>query len=161
MLRKSLSIVVGFAFLLALWMMYVSNPTLPELYIGIIVCILGVIGSTIIRASGFAKFKARPLWIALFLLEPWYVLVGMSRLGASLVRALAGKSSQARFRAVGFEAGGDDAESSARRTLTVAYLTIPPDTVIVGIDREHKQILLHEIQETPIPLIARILGAQE
>jgi Na+/H+ ion antiporter subunit len=161
MLRKTLSILIGFAFLLALWMMYVSNPKLPELYIGIVVCILGVIGSTIIRDSGFAKFKARPLWLALFFLEPWYVLVGTSRLVASLERAVVCKASRARFRALAFDAGGDDAESSARRTLTIAYLTIPPDTVIVGIDREHNQILLHEIQETPIPLIARLLGAQE
>ncbi len=161
MLRVSLSLITGFLFLLGLWMMYTSSPRLSELYVGIAIAALGVFGSCIIRSSGFAEFRARPRWIALALLEPWYVLVGSYRLGVSLVRALLGRGSRARFHAIKFNAGGDDPESSARRTLTIAYLTIPPDSVVVGIDRHANELLLHEIQPGSLPLVARELGAQE
>lgn len=161
MLRASASLVIGFLFLLGLWMMYTSSPRPAELYVGIAIAVLGVIGSSIVHGSGFANFRPRPRWIAFAFLEPWYVLVGSYRLGASLLRTVVGRPSLARFHAINFDAGGDDPESSARRTLTIAYLTIPPDTVVVGIDRHANELLLHEIEPTRLPRIARELGAQE
>jgi multisubunit Na+/H+ antiporter MnhE subunit len=161
MLRAGVSLITGFVFLLGLWMMYTSSPRLSELYVGFAVAALGVFGSCLIHASGFAGFRPRAGWIALAFLEPWYVLVGSYRLGASLVRALLHRRSRARFHAISFNAGTDDPESSARRTLTIAYLTIPPDSVVVGIDRHANELLLHEIQPSRLPLIARELGAEE
>jgi multisubunit Na+/H+ antiporter MnhE subunit len=161
MLRASVSVITGFVFLLGLWMMYTSSPRLAELYVGFAVAALGVFGSSVIRSSGFAAFRPRARWIALAFLEPWYVLLGSYRLGASLVRALLRCQSRARFHAISFNTGGDDPESSARRTLTIAYLTIPPDSVVVGIDRHANELLLHEIQPSRLPLIARELGAEE
>ena len=161
MLRRSVSLIIGFLFLLGLWMMYTSSPRLSELYVGFLIAALGVFGSYLIRGSGFAAFRPRPRWIALAFLEPWYVIVGSYRLAASLVRALLHRPSLARFHAIPFVSGGDDPESSTRRTLTIAYLTIPPDSVVVGIDRHVNELLLHEIQPSPLPLIARELGAQE
>lgn len=160
MLRASVSLITGFVFLLGLWMMYTSSPRVSELCVGIVIAALGVLGSCIVHGSGFANFRCRPRWIALAFLEPWYVLVGSYRLAASLVRALLHRRSLARFHAIRFNAGGDDPESSARRTLTIAYLTIPPDSVVVGIDRHANELLLHEIEPAPLPLVARELGAQ-
>ncbi len=161
MLRRSVSLIIGFLFLLGLWMMYTSSPRLAELYVGFGVAALGVLGSCLIRGSGLAAFRPRPRWIALAFLEPWYVIVGSYRLAVSLIRALLHRPSLARFHAIPFDTGGDDPESSTRRTLTIAYLTIPPDSVVVGIDRHVNELLLHEIQPSPLPLIARELGAQE
>jgi len=161
MLRRSVSLIIGFLFLLGLWMMYTSSPRLSELYVGFIIAALGVLGSCLIRGSGLAAFHPRPRWTALAVLEPWYVLVGSYRLAASLIRALLHRPSLARFHAIPFDTGGDDPESSTRRTLTIAYLTIPPDSVVVGIDRHVNELLLHEIQPSSLPLIARELGAQE
>jgi len=161
MLRRSVSLVIGFLFLLGLWMMYTSSPRLSDLYAGFLFAALGVFGSFLIRGSGFAAFRPRTRWIALGFMEPWYVLIGSYRLAASLIRALLNRPSLARFHAIPFDTGGDDPESSTRRTLTIAYLTIPPDSVVVGIDRHVHELLLHEIQPSPLPLIARELGAQE
>jgi multisubunit Na+/H+ antiporter MnhE subunit len=161
MLRTAVSLITGFLVLLGLWMMYTSSPQLSELCVGIAIAAMGVLGGCIVHGSGFANFRPRPRWIALAALEPWYVLVGSYRLGKSLVRVLFHRPSLARFHAISFNAGGDDPESSARRTLTIAYLTIPPDSVVVGIDRHANELLLHEIQPASLPLIARELGAQE
>lgn len=160
MVRNTIALLASFTVMLGVWILYTSSPRMPELCVGIAVAILGVIGRAIVRASGFAVFRPRLLWVSLAALEPWYVVIGAGRLTINLARAILHKRSLARFHAVPFDTGGDDPESSARRTLVTAYLTIPPDSVVVGIDRKHHELLLHEIQPSSVPLTARLLGAK-
>lgn len=161
MSRAALWTICGFVLLLGLWMLYTSDPKPAQLYVGLGVAILGVIGSAIIRGSGFARFHTRSQWLLLALLEPWYVAVGSVRLAKNLIRALLGKPSLSRFHALPMNLGGDDPLSEARRMLLIAYLTIPPDSIAIGIDRENQELLLHEIEPAPLPLIARKLGVRE
>jgi hypothetical protein len=61
---------------------------------------------------------------------------------------------------VPFDSGGDDPESAARRALAIMYTTIPPNFVVVGIDRKKNLMLVHQVSPTPTPLIAKRLGAK-
>jgi hypothetical protein len=71
-----------------------------------------------------------------------------------------GKKSEAQFRVVPFHAGGTDSKSEARRAIAITAVTVSPDTIVVGIDRERGFLLLHQIAPGATPKIARRLGAK-
>jgi len=47
---------------------------------------------------------------------------------------------------VPIEAGGDDARAVAHRTLETFYRTLPPNSIVIGIDRERGEILMHVLE---------------
>jgi multisubunit Na+/H+ antiporter MnhE subunit len=147
-------------FLLGLWMLFVSQMKRAEFAAGVCAAALGSVGDGIVKAKGFAKFRPRMKWLSLFSWEPWYVLVGSATILRALARRLIGKQSQAQFRVVPFRAGREDSESAARRALAIAEISISPDTIVVGIDREREFMLLHLIAPIATPKIARELGAK-
>ncbi len=150
-----------YVFLLALWMAFASNPTRHELWVGLGAALIGSAANAVVKSQGLARFRPEFRWLLLIFTEPWYVLSGTAALLKALLRTALGKRSEAQFKAVKFAAGGDDARSSARRTLATLYFTIPPNFIVVGIDRKHKLALIHQVRPTPTPWIAKQLGAQE
>lgn len=151
---------IEFLFLIGLWMLFVSELQLAELAAGVCGAALGAVGDGIVKSKSFAQFRPRLRWLWLFLWEPWYVLKGSVAMLVALLRLIAGKKSKGQFRVVLFHAGGQDAGSAARRALAITEISISPDTIVVGIDRERGFLLLHQISPAPIPVIARRLGAE-
>ena len=151
---------IEFLFLLGLWMLLVSSTQLAEFSAGIGAAALGAVGDGLVKSKHFAKFRPRLKWLWLFAWEPWYVLTGSAAIFRALARRLAGKKSEAQFRIVPFRAGGDDRESAARRALAITTISISPETIVIGVDRERNFMLLHQIAPAATPEIARRLGAQ-
>lgn len=151
---------IEFLFLLGLWTLFVSQVKPAELAAGACAAALGAAADGLVKAKRLAKFRPRPLWLALFSWEPWYVLAGSARVFRALIRQLTNKRPQAQFRVVSFRAGGSDSKSEARRAIAIAAISFSPDTIAVGIDHERGFMLLHQIAPSPVPKIARRLGAQ-
>ena len=59
-----------------------------------------------------------------------------------------------------FDPGGSDPESAARRALAIAYTTIPPNFVVLGIDLDKRVMLVHQVSESETPTMTRNLGAK-
>lgn len=152
---------VEFALLFLLWMLFVSQIKRAEVYVGIAVALVGALADQLVKHEDAISFRPRLSQALLIFSEPYYAITGSAALLKALWRKFTGKPSEAQFRAIAYDAGGDDPQSQARRCLTVAYLTIPPNSIIVAIDRERGQMLVHQISPTPTPLIARKLGALE
>ena len=147
-------------FLLGLWMIFVSMPKLDELLVGIAAALIAAFADGVVKAKKFATFYPHLRSMLLVFWEPWYALSGTAAIFVALGRRLLGKKSEALLRAIPFDAGGDDAESAARRALAVMYTTIPPNFVVVGIDRDKNLMLVHQVSPTGTPLIAQRLGAK-
>ena len=65
------------------------------------------------------------------------------------------------FRIVQFKAGKeDDAHDTARRVLAVAYTTIAPNFIVLGINPREQNLLFHQIQRSSVPQMTKELGAQ-
>ena len=141
-------------------MLFVSQLQRAEFVAGVAAALLGAIGDGVVKSKRLASFGPRPAWLWLFSWEPWYVLTGSAAIFRALARRLMGKKSESQFRVVPFRAGGDDRESAARRALAITAISISPDTIVVGIDREREFTLLHLIAPKPVPKIARRLGAE-
>ena len=151
---------IEFLFLFGLWMLFVSQLRRAEVVAGVCAAALGAVAEGIVKARRLAKFRPRPGWLALFLWEPWYGLTGAAAVMRALARRLTGKKSESQFRGVPFHAGGTDSKSEARRAITITAVSVSPDTIVVGIDRERGFLLLHQIAPGGTPKIARRLGAK-
>lgn len=154
-------LLVEFLYLVLLWMFFVSMTRRAELYAGLAAALIGAVADWVVKAQDFAKFRPRWSQLALICWEPWYALTGTAAILKALARKLLGKPSEAQFRAVKIDAGGDDAESAARRALMVAYMTMTPNSIVIGIDRDTRRMLIHQLSPTGTPMIARALGARE
>ena len=160
-IRAALISGAEFFLLLGLWMVFVSMPKVDELLVGIGAALIAAFADGVVKAERFASFYPHLKSIVLVFWEPWYALDGTAAIFAALAKHLMGKKSEAQLRAVPFDSGGDDPESAARRALAIMYTTIPPNFVVVGIDRKRDLMLVHQVSPTPTPLIAKRLGAKE
>lgn len=151
---------VEYVVLFGLWMLFVSMTKPQEMIAGLIAAAIAAVADATIKSEGFAKFKPRIDWLPLIFWEAWYALDGTWAIMVALFRHIAGKKSEAQFVSVPMITGGDDAESWARRALMVAYITMTPNVIVLGIDIEGQRMLLHEILPTGVPLIAQRLGAK-
>ena len=54
------------------------------------------------------------------------------------------------FRGIDFDAGpDDDPQAAARRAAYTALISFAPNTYVIGIDREHDNMLVHELDPRP------------
>lgn len=152
---------VEWGFLVVLWMLFVSQWKKDEFLIGIAVAFVGAVADAIVKAEGLAKFSPKAEWVLLILWTPYYVAQGVWATLKAFCAEFFGRSPQSRFIAKPYKpAKSQDATSSAKRALATAYLTIPPNSIVVGIDGEHEQVLMHEIVPEPTSRMAQKLGVQ-
>ncbi len=72
------------------------------------------------------------------------------------------KPISARFRAAPFHCSDhcseDTPEATGHRVIATAYATTTPNTIVIGIDENQNQMLLHEMRPGQVSTVARILG---
>ena len=151
---------IEFLLLIGLWMLFVSELQLAEFAAGVCGAALGAVGDGIVKSKRFAEFRPRLGWLWMFAWEPWYVLTGSAAILWALIKRLAGKKSDAQFRVLPFRAEGDDPEAAARRALAITLTTIPPNFIVVGIDKERNFMLIHQVSPTGTPLVTKKMGAR-
>jgi multisubunit Na+/H+ antiporter MnhE subunit len=150
-----------FFVLLGMWLLFVSNLHMSDLLVGVAAAAIATTADEVVKSQHFVRFRPRLALLFMVFWEPWYVLTGTASIWWAIARKLAGRKSEALFKVIAFEAGGDDSESAARRALAVVLTTIPPNFVVVGIDRDGQQMLIHQVSPTSTPLVTRKLGAKE
>jgi multisubunit Na+/H+ antiporter MnhE subunit len=85
-------------------------------------------------------------------LPHWQALTRALRLPFEIVRDTAllirnlGRGGDGSFVRTPVECGGDDAHGVALRTLETFYRTLPPNSIVLGIDRERNEILMHVLE---------------
>lgn len=150
---------VEYVYLIGLWMGFVSKLERSEFYAGLVVALIGTVADAIVKKEGTGHFRPQLRWLLLAFLEPWYVLKGLATAVQVFPAATKGEHSQ--FKAVPFDAGERDAQSATRRALATMLLTIPADSVVVGIDGHNGLMLLHTLKSQPATKLEAALGVQE
>jgi multisubunit Na+/H+ antiporter MnhE subunit len=149
-----------FVFLLGLWMLFVSNTHASEAVAGIFAAAIAAFADAVVKERKLVGFFPNLRWLSLIFWQPWYAIDGTWAIFVALFKRLIGKESDAIFRAVKFDLGGEDDESETRRALAIAYMTMPPNFVVIGFEREKGLLFVHQVSPTPTPLIAKKLGAK-
>jgi multisubunit Na+/H+ antiporter MnhE subunit len=141
------------------WLAFVANLTADDLLLGIPAVLLSV---------GFAFFAIRKLPIRFQpklrdVVQVWRlpgdVAIDVIQVLWVLVRDFAGRRAPSLFRAVSWPAVEDTPHATALRCLAIAYTTVSPNCIVIGIDRERGQFFFHELTRSAIRRMTRNLGA--
>lgn len=128
--------------LFGLWLLFVDQWQWHEVMVGAVAAALAATGTELVRGTDHPRFLPHWQWLAEAWRLPWKIVHDCGLLVRNLVRGGDG-----RLLSIPFEAGGTDARSAARRLLAVFYTTLPPNTVVIGIDRQKNQMLLHVLED--------------
>jgi len=143
----------------AFWLVLVGSLDAAELWVGALVATIASIGSYAVTEGKIAIFHASPKWLALGFALPKAIVVDSVCVLRVLARRLAyGTPAPSRIRAIPFGVVDDDAVSAARRTLAIAYGTLPPNSIVLGIDRERKLLYLHQLEPAEVSPYLQKLG---
>lgn len=151
-------VVVALAFLA--WMAFIGDLSAQDMALGA-ACALFCGAASLLtwRAMGLSiAFDLRDLlqlwrlpWIALH--DAWSITCA---LGGDLLHLQAAGS---HFRAVPFHEQRNR-RGRLRHVLAVAYTSVTPNSIVIGIDTEQKLLLFHQIVPAKVSAVTRRLGAQ-
>ena len=145
--------------LMVFWVACVANFHLHEMLLGL----PAVLGATAFSFFAIRKLpiRFRPAMrdVAEIVRLPANVAVDLALVLWVLLLDLMGRRAPGLFRSSAWRANSDDPRDLARRALAVAYTTVSPNCVVVGIDRDRRQILFHQLKKDPLPEMTRRLGA--
>jgi multisubunit Na+/H+ antiporter MnhE subunit len=130
------------ALLYVLWLLFVVQLQPHELLVGLPAAALAASATEAVRGCEHPHFLPHIQWI----IRSWRLPFEILRDCALLIRNLF-DGRPGRFEVLSFEAGGDDARSVAKRALATFYTTLPPNTVVIGIDRRRNVMLLHRLED--------------
>jgi multisubunit Na+/H+ antiporter MnhE subunit len=101
--------------------------------------------------AGLVDYRLRWRWLVHLPRLPLQVAHDLVLLAKVLVRP---STAAPRFRAVPYDGGGDEPEAVGRRALLTLAASLGPNTFIVGFDREHETVLVHQLvpDEHVLPL---------
>ncbi len=154
-MKAALTVITVWAFLFVAWLIFAASLNAEELAFG-----------TFAAAAGLLAFqvstRAEPLCFSppfLALLQAWrlpaLIFHGIWILAEELARTIRGKRRRSAFRLAPFHATGTGSRSAAKRALAITFGTLPPNSLIVGIDRKSSVILFHQLRKEPLPRIVR------
>ncbi|HEY2381990.1 MAG TPA: hypothetical protein VGK48_12495 [Terriglobia bacterium] len=151
---------VQFLVMLALWFAFVAKTEMAEVVIGIAAAALAATGDAAIRRR-LARFSPRPGWLLEVWRLPGYIVQDTAVVFRVLIRRLVlQKEPDSVLRSIAFDAGGHSARSSARRALALGFMTMPPNSIVIGIDQEKDSMLVHQLAPSDVPEMAKRLGAK-
>ncbi len=144
----------------AAWLAFTQRLAASELGVGALVAVLAAVASYLVWSRNGATF-----WGAgKFLLTGWqvarYAVTGTFEILGVLVRRLAGRRAPSLLLSVRFEPGGRDALAQTRRALAVAYTTMTPNFIVLGVDRQRGLLWYHQVKRSDIPAMTRRMGAR-
>ena len=130
----------GTALLFGLWILF-AGAAPHELIVGAGASALAAAALEAVRGTEHPRFLPHAAALLRARQLPWQIVRDCGLLALNLV-----KGGDGRFVREPFESGGDDAHAIARRVLETAYRTLPPNSIVIGIDRPRDEILLHVLE---------------
>jgi multisubunit Na+/H+ antiporter MnhE subunit len=152
LVMRAVAIWLGWwVFLFVVWMLLVLTQATAEVVAGLVVAAIGATAADIVRRSGLADLRLwtllprRPVQLAATVASDCWLLT------AALWRQLRRpEDNVGAFRGIAFDAGADDdPRAAARRAAYTALISLTPNTYVIGIDREHDNMLVHELVAGP------------
>lgn len=144
-----------------LWILFVATSNLHEMLVGLF-CVSATICFTLFvcRSSG-TDFIFRPRDLFECWRVPWYILSLVSEITWILVKDIL-HIAPARnlYRVCGFDASAHDPIRKARAVLAIAYTTVAPNFIVIGVDLATSRMLFHQLAPSPVSRMTKALGAR-
>lgn len=138
------------------WILFVATPSAHELSLAVAFTALTVFLGTLAwrhMPVGFSPTFTQS--IALWRL-PWYVLSGSWEMLVILIKDLVGRHPGSFFRATPFQTT-EGPEGDAQAVLAIAYTTVAPNFIVVGISQG--LLMFHQVEKSEVPRMIRDIEA--
>ena len=139
--------------LVGLWFLFVYQLSLIELLAGAAVAAVSLVALQVSLHAVPLRFKPELRWFSGVFILPVTVVKDMVILLRALARLLQGKKLSSLFQVTRFSATAEGSRANAKRVLAIAFITVSPNSIVVGIDRKSGLLLFHELERTPAPKI--------
>ena len=152
-MRRLLGFSAQFAGLLLLWLVFAAQISANELLFGVIAVAAAMFALHTCLSHEPLDFKPRAAWLVQAWRLPLDIAKDLRILFRVLFLRLKRKPVPGVFRLVPFKCSGVGSRAGAKRALALLYLSISPNSVVVGIDQEKKNALLHQLLPAPVSLL--------
>lgn len=143
------------ALLFAAWLILAASLNREEWFFGTLGAAAGVLAFRVsIQAEPLCFRPPLQAFLQAWRL-PGLILGGTLILIEEFARAIQEKRKHSAFRLASFHASGTGSGSAAKRALAIIFGTLPPNSLIIGIDRKSGTILFHQLRKEPLPQIVR------
>lgn len=144
--RRVGSFLIWWVILMSFWVWIDDSIAVPELLVGAGVAVLGAALAEVAQYQADTHVRIRIEWLAKALTLPGEVGrdfgIVMRALFLQVVR---GRLPASTFEAVPVRPGGDTAEETTKRALLVAGTSVAPNSIVLGIDQERGEMLVHHL----------------
>ncbi len=144
---------------LVLWLAFADNVGVRELAIGAAVAGAAALATVILQRRTKERYKFRPLYLRQFVHVPKTIAVETGIVLHAIAMRLIGREVPGEIVSVPFRVGGNGPSSHGRRALSLTYLTLSPNTVVLGFWPERQLLLFHSVLPRPLPRFALKMGA--
>jgi hypothetical protein len=141
------------------WVACVSTVHLHELLVGMGAVLLSVSSCLFVVRTLPLQFRPTLEEVAQIRRLPAYVVIDLIQITRVLILDLAGHRAPSLFRSAPWSPNKNNGRDTAKRALAVAYTTISPNCIVVGIDCGRGQILFHQLKKSPVATMMRNLGS--
>lgn len=138
---------------LALWTIFVSTFASPEILAGCAAALITVTIFELLKRAEPLQFRPPAQALAQAWRLPGLILRGNWTLLEELWRRMLGHRRRSALFITQFPAVGENSRASGIRALAIIYATLPPNFLIVGMDRASGLMLYHQIRKEPVPEI--------
>jgi multisubunit Na+/H+ antiporter MnhE subunit len=139
--------------LVVLWLAFVDTLATAEVVLGLVAAAVAATAAELVRDQDLVRFRLKVRWLRDLYRLPGQVLADSRVLAMALWRQLTGRPVHGGFRALRFPIDRDDARSAGRRALATGFVSLTPNTYVVGIE-EDGVLLVHQLgidQANPVP----------
>jgi hypothetical protein len=128
------------------WFLLIDNLIFAEQVLGLFASALAATAAVALGRQRIFKFRLRWSWVWPAWRLPWRTVRETGWVLGALMRQLAGgKAARGSFRQLPVSLPDSESESATKRALLTAGLSFPPNTFVLEIDTDRKQMLVHEL----------------
>ena len=135
--------------LVVLWLAFVDTFDPAEVALGLVAAAVAATAAELVRSKDLVGFRLDPRWLRGLPGLPLRVLRDTWLLTAALWRHCTGRPVRGLFRVVPFPSEADDNRSAARRAVVTVLVSVAPNTVVVGVEGDEGELLVHELVPQP------------
>lgn len=144
------------------WVVFVGTFDEQEMLIGMAVSVVSAFAICVVEHANEAHFRPRLRDVAQAVFVPWLIVQDTFVIFFAVLRDLVGgKEAGSDFRLAVFEPGDlHDPHDTGRRVIAVAYTTMSPNSIVMGINTLERRMLFHQIEKSSVPTMTKNLGAE-
>jgi multisubunit Na+/H+ antiporter MnhE subunit len=143
------------ALLFAAWLIFAASLNVEEWVFGTFAAAASVLAFRVSTGAEPLCFSPRFQSLLQAWRLPALVLRGTWILMEEFAGTIKRTPKRSAFRLASFHATGTGCRAAAKRVLAIIFGTLPPNSLIVGIDRKAGIILFHQLRKEPLPQIVR------